>query len=174
MSIADDLQKIEEMYAHGTLTREEFEQAKAKVLAGDSVPRQPSQDSQTARQIAQLQRQNAVAQLDREWEMEKEQYMDTNRYGSRSLPSEGGSLFGGLIIAGFGVFWTILAFSITSGASAAGAPGIATVFPFFGVLFILVGVGSSISSYSKAGQYREAERRYQEKRARLLAEPVKL
>ncbi len=173
MSIADELQKIEELYAHGTLTRDEFEQAKAKTLAAGESPT-PAADSQTARQIAQIQRQNAVAQLDREWAMEREQYMVTGRYGSRSLPSEGGSLFGGLIIAGFGVFWTILAFTITSGASAAGAPGIASVFPFFGVLFILAGIGSSISSYSKAGQYREAKQRYQDKRARLLTEPNEL
>ncbi len=170
MSIADELQKIEELYAHGTLTRDEFEQAKAKALTEAAPTPIPAADSQTARQIAQLQRQNAVAQLDREWEMEKEQYMVTGRYGSRSLPSEGGSLFGGLIIAGFGVFWTIFAFSITSGAASAGAPGIASVFPFFGILFVIVGVGSSISSYFKAGQYREAAQRYQEKRARLLAE----
>ena len=174
MSIADELRQIEEMYTQGTLTREEFEQAKAKALTTEAAPTQNAADSQTARQLAQLQRQNAVAQLDREWAMEREQYMVTGRYGSRSLPTESGSVFGGLLIGGFGVFWTILAFTITSGASAAGAPGIATVFPFFGVLFILVGVGSSISSYSKAGQYREAEQRYQEKRARLLAEPIEL
>ena len=169
MSIAEELRQIEEMYAHGTLTHDEFEQAKAKVLTAGESPT-PAADSQTARQIAALQRQNAVAQLDREWEMEKEQYMVTGRYGSRSLPSEGGSLLGGLIIGGFGVFWTIFAFSITSGASAAGAPGIASVFPFFGILFVVVGIGSSINSYSKAGQYREAEQRYQEKRAQMLAE----
>lgn len=168
MSIADDLQKIEEMYAHGTLTREEFEQAKAKVLAESAAAPAP-QDSQTARQIAQLQQQNAVAQLDREWETERVQYMLRGGYGSRSVPTESGSIGSGIFCVGMGIVWLILGYSLTSSLRSSHFPS--AIFPIFGVFFVVFGIVSGINSYAKAGQYREAEQRYQEKRARFLAGP---
>lgn len=171
MSNAEELQKIEALYAHGTLTREEFEQAKAKVLAADAMPRQPEQDSQTTRQMTELQQQNAVAELDCEWEAQKPKYMVLGGY-SRYLPSKGGSIFGGLVIGAFGVFWAIMTHPMSSGAAPAGAPGFDTIYPFLGIILILVGLGSSINSYVKAGRYQQAEQQYQEKRARLLAGPV--
>lgn len=171
MSIAEELQKIEEMYAHGALTQEEFEQAKAKVLTGDE-PRQLAADSQTARQIAQLQRQNAVAQLDREWESERVQYMLRGGYGSRSVPTESGSIFGTIFCVGIGIVWVILGFTLTSSLHSSRTPS--AIFPVFGVFFVVFGIVSGINSYAKAGQYREAEQRYQQKRARLMAEPVEL
>ncbi len=172
MSIADDLQKIEEMYAHGTLTPEEFEQAKAKVLAADAIPSPTQGNSQTARQIAELQRQNAVAQLDRDWESERVQYMLRGGYGSRSVPTESGSTFGGIFCVGLGIVWIILGYALTSSLHSSRTPG--AIFPIFGVFFIVFGIVTGISSYAKAGQYQEAEQRYQEKRARLLAEPMEL
>ena len=167
MSIAEELQKIEELYAHGTLTRDEFEQAKTKVLAEAAPPPVPA-DSQTARQIAELQRQNAVAQLDRDWDTERQQYMLRGRYGSRSVPTESGSIFSGIFVSAMGVLVLVLG-SIT--ASHPDSRGTGALLPLLGVAVILVGIISSVSSYSKAGQYRDAEQRYQENRARLLAEP---
>src|SRR5437879_3229328 len=82
------------------------------------------------------------------------------RYGQRSIPSQGMSVLGGVVVVGFGIFWTAMAASM-------GAPGF---FPLFGVLFILAGVGMSIYSYTKASAYEEAQQRYQHRRAQLLVE----
>ena len=39
----------------------------------------------------------------------------------------------------------------------------------FGLLLIALGVGTGINSFSKAGGYRQAHERYQQRRAQLLA-----
>jgi len=155
MSIVDELKQLQDLHDHGTLTDEEFAEAKARIISGG-----PS-DQQV--QIASLQREqslaNQLAELDRSWEIEREQYMMTGRYGRRYLPTTGGSVVGAIVIAVFGLFWMVM-------ASQTGAPGI---FPLFGVIFIVVGVGSALSGSGKAQQYREAESRYQSRRAELTS-----
>lgn len=165
MSIAEELREIEEMYAQGTLTAEEFAQAKAKVLDGDAPP---LADSQTARQIARLQQQNAVAQLDSDWETDREQYMLKGRYGSYSVPTESGSIVSVTIGLMLGVIWVVAGYALTSSRASSHAPG--ALLSLAGVIFAVYSVIASINSYGKAGQYREAEQRYQEERAQLLAE----
>jgi predicted RNA-binding Zn-ribbon protein involved in translation (DUF1610 family) len=109
-------------------------------------------------QVANLSRQSRLADLDRRWELEREEYMVSGKDGSRQLPTAGGSLVGGVVIVLFGTFWTIMA----SRAS----PFLA----LFGVVFVLFGVGTSIHSFQKSGGYAEAWRRYQAERARIEEE----
>lgn len=63
-------------------------------------------------------------------------------------PGRGPSMMGGVgsvVAIVFGVFWTILAAGITSGASEMGAPGIiSVVFPLFGLCFIGMGVVNAV------------------------------
>lgn len=163
MSLSDEINKLQELHAAGTLTDEEFARAKATVLGTDDGPSGPVDLDRTPDQLRQIQLQNEIAQLDREWALEREQYMVTGQYGSRHLPSEGGSIVAGVLIGGFGLCWTVFAASL-------GAPAF---FPFFGVVFILVGVGSCIYSFGKAGEYRAAHERYQRRRAELLAREIR-
>lgn len=83
--------------------------------------------------------------------------MVAGRYGYRYVPNRVSSVLMGVLVAGFGTLWTEMAASM-------GAPGF---FPLFGVLFVCVGIGLSAYSYVKAGQYEEAHRRYQRRRAAL-------
>jgi hypothetical protein len=152
MSMADELRKLQELHDDGTLTAEEFAAAKATVLAGRPA------DSAVEGHLEEIRQQNDVAQLDREWAIEREQYMVAGRYGYRYLPNKGMSVLGGIIACAFGIFWTMMAASM-------GAPGL---FPAFGVLFILFGVGVSVYSFTKATRYEEARRRYQRRRSELL------
>jgi hypothetical protein len=151
MSIADELLKLNRLHQEGMLSDEEFEKAKAAVLVAPLA--HPGADH-----LEEIRNQNEVAQLDREWQNERERYMVVGRYGTRSIPNRATSLIGGVVIAGFGTLWTIMAASM-------GAPGL---FPLFGVLFVLAGVGMSVYSFIKAGEYEQAYRRYQERRAALL------
>jgi hypothetical protein len=151
MSIADELLKLNRLHREGMLTDEEFEKAKAAVLVA------PLANPATGH-LEEIRNQNEVAQLDREWHNERERYMVVGRYGTRSIPSRGTSLIGGVVIAGFGTLWTVMAASM-------GAPGF---FPLFGVLFVLAGVGMSAYSFIKAGEYEQAYQRYQQRRATLL------
>jgi phage shock protein PspC (stress-responsive transcriptional regulator) len=42
MSIADDLSKLEQMHERGTLSSDEYQRAKARLLSAGSQPRDPS------------------------------------------------------------------------------------------------------------------------------------
>jgi hypothetical protein len=151
MNIADDLKKLQDLHQSGGLTDEEFAAAKARVLAGGKSESDPHLD--------EIKRQNEIERLDREWQMERERYMVAGRYGQRYLPSRGMSVIGGIMIVGFGIVWTGM-------ASSMGAP---FFFPMFGVIFILAGIAVSLYTFLKAGAYEEAFRRYQMRRATLLA-----
>jgi Short C-terminal domain len=156
MSMADELRKLQDLRDAGTLTDEEFAAAKASVLAGEYADR-PAEPGMEAH-LEEIKHQNDVAQLDREWAMERDRYMVAGRYGYRYLPTKGMSLLGGIMIVGFGILWTAF-------AAGMGAP---VFFPLFGVLFILVGVGVSVNSFIKATQFEQARQRYQQRRSELL------
>jgi hypothetical protein len=116
-----------------------------------------SQDANRSDHLEEISAQNELAQLDREWELERENYMVTGRYGHKYIPGKFSSAFGGLIVVGFGIFWTSVAAIITTFAGF----GVLSIFPLFGVLIVFFGVGKSIFDFVKACQYEEAEGRYQ-------------
>ncbi|HEV3256358.1 MAG TPA: SHOCT domain-containing protein [Gemmataceae bacterium] len=171
MNIADEIRKLEELHRSGALTNEEFAKAKAAVLAGAQSPAGPANHEVVSRpggqvvsdQLAEIRLQNEVARLDREWELERERYMVTSRYGARYVPSRGMSILTGAVVVGFGIIWTALA------SSMAGFGGAAGLFPLFGVVFIVAGVGVSIYSYTKATQYEQAYEGYKRRRAQILS-----
>src|SRR5688500_14678191 len=115
MSIADELSKLEDLRRRGVLSESEFAQAKAAVLAGTDAPAD-SASEHLAEHLADVRQQNDLARLDREWQMEREQYLVAGRRGVRHVPTTGASLAGAGVVGVFGVFWTIFAFAITSSA----------------------------------------------------------
>src|SRR5262245_48701125 len=151
MSIADELLKLNRLHQEGMLTDEEFEKAKAAVLVAPLA-------TPATEHLEEIRNQNEVAQLDREWQNERERYMISGRYGARYIPNRATSLIGGVVVGGFGILWTIIAASM-------GAPGL---LPLFGVIFVLAGIGMSAYSFVKAGEYEQAYARYQQRRASLL------
>ena len=171
MSIADDLVKLEELRRGGALTEEEFARAKEAVLAGDARPDVLIDGDQAgaalAGHLSEVREQNELARIDREWEMERERYMVHGRYGRRDIPTPVGSIVMALVVGGFGVFWTVMAFSMSSGFPDEGPmPLFKTCFPLFGVLFTVGGVVQAVRAYNKANQYRQAEAAYRARRAR--------
>ena len=155
MSIADELEKLDELRRRGVLSSEEFEVGKRKILNGDG-------NAGSFRQFDEFKAHNDVAELDREWELEREKYQVRGKYGQRYTPSKAGSVVGGMVIGAFGIFWTIMAATITSGM-----PGVGSVFPLFGILFIVGGIAMSIRGFVKAGQYDEAQEQYRRRRSEL-------
>ena len=112
--------------------------------------------AELSEQVESLRIQNEIASLDREWEQERRTYMVRGKHGHQHIPSELGSIAGGIIAVVFGIFWTSQAAQMAGGGFAA-----------FGVLFILVGIGTSIYGFVKAGRYREAKERYSRRRREL-------
>jgi len=158
MNLSDEIEKLQQLHASGALNDAEFAQAKAAVLA------QASSSAPVETQLRGLEIEAELARLDREWEMERENYMVNGKYGSRHVPTAAGGILIGVSFAGFGLIWTIATASTASSFGGFGS------FPLFGVLFTVIGVVLSMSTYSKANQYDAAFRRYEERRAQLIAE----
>ncbi|MFM7073878.1 MAG: hypothetical protein ACKO38_19000 [Planctomycetota bacterium] len=156
MTIADDLWKLDELRRNGSISHEEFELAKRLALDGP-------QDASRSEQLEELKVQNEIAQLDREWEMERKNYMVEGRNGSRYLPGKASSVIGGVIVVAFGIFWTVTSAFLNG----FGRPDFSGFFPWFGVVFTLFGVSVSIHAFMKAGRYEEARQRYQRCRREL-------
>lgn len=149
----------------------------ATLTYSEEIPRRGEED-----ELAELQRrnelnrlENQLNRLDLEWERKKEQYMVSGRYGHRYLPEKGSSVGGGIVVAIFGTLWTIFAFGITTGFTWSlseevfGPPPIIRIlFPLFGVVFVVAGIGWSMYAYQKADQYEQAHRAYLDQRSRIL------
>lgn len=92
-----------------------------------------------------------------------------------------------VIGGGFGLFWTIMAFNMTSrrrqffeampfpgGPGSAltvdHSPGIESIFPIFGIIAIIASVGMGIAMMMKAGTYEREQEAYRRNRARLTGE----
>jgi Short C-terminal domain len=154
MAISDEIQRLDELRRNGVLSPEEFEIAKRRVLDGS--------DTQSGdNRLEELKAQNDLMQLDREWELERENYMMAGRYGHRYVPGKISSVVMGLLLVGFGIAWTLFAAAMPRFV---GSWGIRELFPVFGVFFILFGAVTSIRSFLKAGQYEEAQNQYRRRR----------
>jgi hypothetical protein len=79
---------------------------------------------------------------------------------------------GAAVVGGaFGVIWTVMAIAITSGAPDFGPFAMAkTVFPLFGVVFIVAAIGWGVYCYTRAQKYDAAFRAYQARRRRMAPE----
>jgi pentatricopeptide repeat protein len=159
MTIADELSRLQELRVQGALTDAEFAQAKAALLASYSRGRPAERDAPPSASLDDIHFQNELARLDREWELEREKLMVTERNGGRHIPTEGSNLIFAVIVVVFGSFWTIM-------ASYSPLPFL----PLIGVLFTFFMLSICINGFTKAGEYKKAEQAYQERRAKLLAQ----
>lgn len=156
MSISDELQKLDELRRNGAISADEFEIAKMRVL---EIPR----DTERDRHLEDIKAQNELFQLDREWELERENYMIPGKYGHKHIPGKISSVLVGLFIVCVGIVWTVMATFITGFA----VDNVSRFFPLFGVFVVLFGIGMSIYAFSKAVQYGEAQLRYQRRRSEM-------
>ena len=137
----------------------------------EQLDRLERKTDELSEQVESLTANSALEALDREWELERENFMIETKNGGRHLPTRGNAVGGGIAIAVFGTFWTIMAIAITSSGPSFGPFAIAgVIFPLFGVGFVIFGVISSITAYQKAEQYEQAHRRYRERRHQLTSD----
>jgi hypothetical protein len=171
MSLADELTKLEELRRSGALTDAEFAQAKAAILTGGAAAPSNVAADKLGEQLAEVRYQNELARLDREWGIEKEKYMVSDKHGRRHIPTTSMGTSVAAIGGIGGLLWTISAFTLTSSGPDEGAFGTAKViFPLFGVLFIVVAIGFGFHTISKASAYNQALAAYQRRRAAVKPE----
>jgi hypothetical protein len=171
MSLVDELAKLEQLRRSGALSDAEFAKAKAALLNEAPTGPGPQLGEHLADQLAEVKYQNELAQIDREWEIERRQYLIQGQYGIAQEPTAGMGLGAAIVGGVFGAFWTIFAVSLTGGAPDDGPFTIAKVFfPLFGVLFTVGAIAYGVHAYSKAQKYQEAFAAYKARRARVRPE----
>lgn len=114
---------------------------------------------QLADNLRVIELQNDLERLDREWDSQRQTLLVRSKHGNLSEPSAAGSMVVGVVVVGFGIFWTIMAASM-------GAPGF---FPLFGLVFIGFAIFGMISGTNKAERFRSGQADYASRRADLIA-----
>ena len=117
-----------------------------------------------AEDIKQIKSNTAIERLDQQWERTRSKHLVTGKHGQQSLPAKSDAIVGGVLVAVFGLFWTIMACGITGAGRSVGAPGFVGIFPLFGVLFIAFGIFNAIRIYQKAEAFDRDKARYQRQR----------
>jgi hypothetical protein len=114
-----------------------------------------------ADQLAEIQKQNELERIDREWEQEREGYMVSHKSGRRTEPSATMGIIVAIVAGVFGIIWIGSALSM-------GAPG---EFACFGAVFILVAIGFGFMNVVKAKEYEAAQQRYRKRRSAAMEDP---
>lgn len=154
----------------------------------ETLERLDKTTSQMSEELETIRQQNELEQVDREWQMEREQYLVHNdKSGSARTPSTGGAVGAvivGVVMVVFALFWIGMATAMTGGFGASSSPGLPpgypldpkpsfvlsplSCFPLFGVVFLLMVVVSVIVYLSKASRYSQAQQNYQRRRNDVL------
>lgn len=154
MAPSDQLEKLATLQREGILTDDEFEVARRQVTSSEG-------NSATHREYMQ----RKVAQIDREWELDRRIYLEVNRFGQRFTPTRGGyvvmCLFSIASLAFFGVNL------VTPSRLFPGQVSIYTFIPLFIALYFL-SVG--LRGFHRAAIYAAAERRHRQRRQYFLFE----
>jgi len=101
--------------------------------------------------------QNDLERFDREWESQRSRLMVRGENGQVSEPSMVGSVVGGVMAIGFGIFFTTAAYFMGF-----------SFFSLFGLLFAGIGLFGLIQGSAKASRFRDLQHRYESQRARML------
>lgn len=168
IGIADELQKLRQLHFNGALTDDEFTTAKSRLISGPQPNVQLTPFIE--QQLAEVRFQNELARIDREWELEREQYQIVGPYGRVYYPSVGLGLSKLLIGVAFGSLLFGLAFTV-SNLIALFVPenelltNVAKFLFSLAMAFTLFFVGNGLYLCVRAYQYARAFQRYQQRHA---------
>ncbi|MEN6496033.1 MAG: hypothetical protein ABFD16_17260 [Thermoguttaceae bacterium] len=125
------------------------------------------QTARMAQELGAIRLQNELEQLDRQWTIERTQYLVRQKNGTTSEP--GVSVAGLLFVCLFTLFFVTVTGGIGVSAVVLGAPGILAFVAFAMAVFAVVAfVSILVSSIQRVTQYAEARRQYENRRAKLL------
>lgn len=163
MNLSEELAKLQSLHWNGALTDEEFTRAKDRLLAKDGAAASPAVS-------LRLELEAELERIDREWNMERENYLVSGKHGTRHVPSKTGSIVGGIFVTMFSLFWITMAVGITGVMPNEGPFSVAKVaFPLFGLCFLGFAIAAVMKGYSKADQMEVGEKAWQQRRAEVEA-----
>ena len=118
-----------------------------------------SKQDELLEKLLKLEQQNQLAQLERQWDRERERYLIADKHGHRREPNRAAAIVSGVMVVGFGVFWMI---------TVARRPFMGP-FSLFGLVFIIFDLGVSFYHYKKSDAFRQAQRNYRQRRRRIIS-----
>jgi hypothetical protein len=148
---------------------------------GGEEPRRPDAEVRDlARRLDDLELENALLRLDRDWDEDRERYMIRRRFGGRIVPTVERarlsmiicSVIGGLLLMGVAALGISILVNNPGTPSLTQAMGgvlccfVPPLLPFITILLV-IGLASYLS-LQRAREYDAAEARYTEERERLL------
>lgn len=128
------------------------------------------QTNRMAQDLGAIRLQHELEQLDRQWALEREQYLSRRKDGTTSEPGSGaaGAIAAGLFLVIFVIMGVGTGMEMMKDSY---APGFVVFVPFAMAAFAVVAfVAAIVTSAQRAAQYSEARQRYENRRAKLLAE----
>jgi hypothetical protein len=157
-SLSEEIVKLEQLRQEGILSQDEFERGKENLLQGVRV----NQEMQN--RLAQVEVQNRLTELDREWESEREKYMMRNKLGHKFEPSMNHVIGLPLVLFTYGLF--LLFVGINSKKD-----GTDVKIDSFGVLIAIGMIFGSIYAFfalkSKMQKYQTEKQKYEKKRSEI-------
>lgn len=156
--LTNDLEVLAGLRERGDLTDDEFARAKAALLAGIPAAAPPVIYTHPSAALETLARQNEIALLDSQWAAEREKYVVVGKYGAQHTPTPEEAIILKTCAAGFGFLGVGFAISMASWIFAIVVLAIASI-----CFVYATGMGRI------ARRYREAQARYERRRAALLS-----
>jgi len=126
-----------------------------------------------AEDLHAIRRQTELETLDRQWNQQQAALFPKNKSGT--APTAAGGIIASVIMGGFGLLWTIIAFTITAPdphfpPGFGPPPIIHIIFPLFGVLFMVAAITIGIKSSAAAAQFQQQKDQYEARRQQLLTQ----
>lgn len=164
--MSDELQKLEALLQSGTLTPEEFQLAKQRVLEESPV-------TEGMGEIEEMKAQLALIQLEREWELERQKYLVSTRYGVKRMPTLYVGIVAVLVMLCPGLVIVFVEFFTRYGIQSNRDPSL----KFFLLAYVVILIGviwSAIREIIKFDRYQKAHPHYMRRRSELLGqnEPI--
>jgi LSD1 subclass zinc finger protein len=135
----------------------------------ETLQRIDQRTAEMAEDLGAIRQEHEIERLDREWALRRAGFMKHGKDGSTSEPTIVAGVMSIVIGGGFGLFWTVLAFAITSRGVGIGAPGPVMIFPLFGVLFIAGAVVMGLVTISRAMRFKQEQQNYQRQREEMVS-----
>ena len=119
---------------------------------------------------AEASRQDELARLEREWEIERQAYLVTDRSGRRSVPTLWRGMVVTVIGSSFGILWTMLGMDqVIRGPDSGPIAVLLMLLALVGNAIIMASVGWGMYCHARVQKYEQAFRDYQERRASVSA-----
>jgi hypothetical protein len=145
----------------------------ASVTYTEAIQKLTAQTERLSDHVAQLRYESELERIDREWRVQREGLLVSDRRGKQTIPNPANAVVMMVIGVVMGGLMSVVFYGVASGFGGPrghGPPGLLILFPFAPLLFALFAVIAGYSTLLRANDYKRAEAEYQRRRAAVRLE----